>query len=263
MKSEFVTVAVEVAQEAGLLLLSMLPNTRTTKLIGFKRNPTDLVTRADRMAEELIVRRLLDRFPDHGVLAEEGTARAAGAYRWIIDPLDGTTNFTYGLPWFAVSIALEHEGRVVTGVIHHPAMDELFVAERGQGVFLRRGSQEEQLRVSDITQLSEAIVATGLPFDIRETGRNLAQISMMARTAIEVRMMGSAAINLAYVAAGRLAAFWEPGLNPWDVAAGSLLVEEAGGAITDMRGGPYRIDCSDVLATNGRVHREILAALQA
>ncbi len=261
MNSEFVTVAVEVAQEAGVLLLSMISDARTTKLIGFKRNPTDLVTRADRMAEELIVRRLTDRFSDHAVLAEEGTTRAEGAYRWIIDPLDGTTNFAHGLPWFAVSIALEHAGQIVAGVVYHPGIDELFVAERGQGAFVRRGAQEEPLRVSDIAQISEAVVATGLPFDVRETGRNLAQISLMSRTAIEVRMMGSAAINLAYVAAGRLAAFWEPGLNPWDVAAGSVLVEEAGGSITDMRGGPYQIDCSDVLATNGRVHREMLAAL--
>ncbi len=263
MDSPFVATAVSAAQEAGALLRSMLPESPTTKQVGFKRNPADLVTRADRMAEELIVRRLRDRFPDHGVLAEEGTARVDGAYRWIIDPLDGTTNFAHGLPWFAVSIALEHNGQVLTGVVYHPGLDELFVAERGQGAILRRGGDQEPLRVSDVTRVADAIVATGLPYDIRDTGRNIAQIAEMARTAIEVRIMGAAAIHLAYVAAGRLEAFWEPGLNPWDVAAGSLLVEEAGGKITSMIGEPFRIDCSDILATNGRVHDEMLFELRA
>jgi len=260
--SPFLIGAVEAALEAGQVLQSMLADDRATKQVAFKRNAADLVTRADRMAEERIVHHLRTLFPNHGVLAEEGTARSEGAYRWIIDPLDGTTNFAHGVPWFDVSIALEHAGQSIVGVVYHPALDELFIAERGKGARLRRGRHEEPIRVSDIAHVADAIVATGLPYDIRETGRNIAQIAGLVRTAIEVRIMGAAALHMAYVAAGRLAAFWEPGLNPWDIAAGSVLVEEAGGRVTDMAGGPFRIDCADVLASNGLIHAEMVRALQ-
>lgn len=240
----------------------MLPEARASKQVRFKRTTADLVTRADRMAEDLIVGLLREQFPDHGILAEEGTAQEGTAYRWIIDPLDGTTNFAHGLPVFVVSIGLEHQGQVIAGVVYHPSMDELFVAERGGAAFLRRGQHEERLRVSDIATVAEAIVATGLPYDIRETGRNVSQIAALTKTAIEVRIMGAAALHLAYVAAGRLEVFWEQGLNPWDIAAGSLLVEEAGGRITDMSGRKFAVDCRDVLASNGRIHDEMLAALR-
>ncbi len=262
MDSPFVQVATAAAREAGALLQSMLSESRAAKQVKTKRNPVDLVTRADRMAEEVIVRHVQTQFPDHGVLAEEGTAQREGAYRWIIDPLDGTTNFVHGVPWFAVSIGLEHAGQIIVGVVYHPGMDELFVAERGLGARMERGHQKQPIRVSDFTHVADAIVATGLPYDVRETGRNTAQIAKLAQVAIELRIMGAAALHLAYVAAGRLAAFWEPELNPWDVAAGSLLVEEAGGRITDMRGGPFHLKCRDVLATNGRIHEEMLQALQ-
>ncbi len=244
------------------MIEGMLSDTRTSKEVAVKRNLTDLVTRADRMAEAHIVQRLQKQFPDHGILAEEGT-RIAGSYRWIIDPLDGTTNFTYGIPWFAVSIGLEHAEQLILGVVFHPSLDELFAAERGKGARVWKGGREASLHVSAVTQIPEAVVATGSPFNIRETGENVHQIGRLLRTAMEVRMMGSAALNLAYVAAGRLAAFWEQGLNLWDIAGGSLLVEEAGGRITDMHGRPFRPDCSDVLATNGRVHQEMVALLDS
>ena len=262
MHPEFVAAAVEAARRAGSLLMSLLPETMGSKQVTFKRNTADLVTRADRMAEDLIVGLLRETFPDHGVLAEEGTKHPGMAYRWIIDPLDGTTNFAHGLPLFAVSIALEHRGEVVAGVVHHPPMDEMFIAQGGGGAFLRHGTEEERLQVSDISSVADAVVATGLPYDIRETGRNVSQIAALSRTAIEVRILGAAALHLAYVAAGRLEAFWEPGLNPWDIAAGALLVEEAGGKITDMRGGKFHVDCRDVLASNGRVHEKMLALLR-
>lgn len=262
MLSEFVEAAAGAAREAGTLLMAMLPETQAVKQVTFKRNPADLVTRADRMAEDLIVGLLRQRFPDHGIIAEEGSERAGKAYRWIIDPLDGTTNFAHGVPLFAVSIGLEHGGQVVAGVVYHPPMDEMFVAERGGGAFLRHGAHQERLKVSDVPVVADAVVATGLPYDIRDVGTNIPQIAALVRTAREVRILGAAALHLAYVAAGRLEAFWEQGLNSWDIAAGSLLVEEAGGTVSTIRGDHFHVNCRDVLASNGRVHTEMVATLQ-
>jgi len=259
--SEFLSTAIDAASQAGTLLRQMLFDSLESKRISTKRNPADLVTRADRMAEEMITSLLRQRFPDHGILAEEGTAHPGERYRWIIDPIDGTTNFAHGLPLFAVSIALEHKGELVAGVIYHPSMDEMFVAERGSGAFVRRDGREEPLKVSEIATVADAVVASGLPYEIRETGRNIPEIQRLVQTALEVRILGAAALHLAYVAAGRIAAFWEPGLNAWDIAAGALLVKEAGGRLSDMRGRPFHVDCRDVLATNGRVHEEMLRLL--
>ncbi len=258
--SAFVTAAIDAALQAGKLLQQMLPESRASKDVATKRNPSDFVTRGDRMAEALIARVLRQRFPDHGILAEEGTSHAGAEYRWIIDPVDGTTNFVHGVPLFAVSIALEQRQELVAGVIYHPSMDELFGAERGRGAFLRHREHQEPLKVSDIGEVTQSVVATGQPYDVEETGRNVAQIERLARTA-SVRITGSAALHLAYVAAGRLEAFWEPGLSPWDYAAGALLVMEAGGRISDMQGRVFHLDCQDVLATNGRIHDEMVRLL--
>jgi len=261
MPSEFVEAAIEAAQQVGVILLRMLPESHEFKQVSFKRNPTDLVTRADRMSEEIIVGLLRDRFPDHGILAEEGTRHKGEEYRWIIDPVDGTTNFTHGVPLFAVSIGLEHRGHLIAGVIHHPPMGELFYADRGRGAFLRANGTDAALAVSEIATVDEAIVATGLPYDIRDTGSNVPNISRLVRIAREVRILGAAALHLAYVAAGRIEAFWEPALNPWDLAAGALIVQEAGGRISHMSSSPFRVDSRDVLATNGRVHDEMVRLL--
>ena len=261
MASAFVEAAAEAAGRVGELLMAMLPEARTAKGIRTKRNPADLVTRADRLSEDLIVGLLRERFPDHGIVAEEGSRRPGAEYRWIVDPLDGTTNFAHGVPMFCVSIALEHRDGLLAGVVYHPPLDELFWAERGRGAHLRRGAEERRLQVSDVAEVARGVVATGLPYDIRDTGSNIAQIGTLCRTAIEVRILGAAALHLAYVAAGRLEAFWEPSLNPWDVAAGALLVEEAGGRVTHMSGGPFRVDCRDVLASNGRLHDEMVRLL--
>ena len=263
MPSEFVEAAIEAAQQVGVILLRMLPESHESKQVSFKRNPTDLVTRADRMSEEIIVGLLRERFPDHGILAEEGTLHQGEEYRWIVDPVDGTTNFAHGVPLFAVSIGLERRGQLIAGVISHPSMGELFYADRGQGAFLRTNGTDEALGVSGIGTVDEAIVATGLPYDIRDTDNNVANIGRLVRVAREVRILGAAALHLAYVAAGRIEAFWEPALNPWDLAAGALLVEEAGGRLSHMSGSPFRVDCRDVLATNGRVHEQMLRLLSS
>jgi myo-inositol-1(or 4)-monophosphatase len=261
MPSEFVEAAIEAALRVGAMQLQMLPESHESKQVSFKRNPADLVTRADRLSEEVIVGLLRKRFPGHGILAEEGTLHAGDEYRWIIDPVDGTTNFAHGLPLFAVSIGLERRGELVAGVVYHPPMGELFYADRGGGAFLRTNGTDERLAVSGIAAVGEAVVATGLPYDIRDTGSNVSNIDRLVRIAREVRILGAAALHLAYVAGGRLEAFWEPALNPWDLAAGALLVEEAGGRLSHMSGAPFRVDCRDVLATNGRVHEEMLNLL--
>lgn len=262
MASEFVEVAADAARRAGEILMTLLPEGRAAKQIQTKRNPADLVTRADRLAEDLVVGLLRERFPDHAILAEEGSLHEGRDYRWLIDPLDGTTNFAHGVPMFCVSIGLEHAGRLIAGVVYHPPFDELFFADRGRGAFLRRSGRDEAIQVSEIDTVAQAMVATGLPYEIRETGNNIANIGTLCRTAIEVRILGAAALHLAYVAAGRIEAFWEPGLNPWDIAAGAVLVEEAGGRVSHMSGSPFRVDCRDVLASNGRIHEEMLSLLR-
>jgi myo-inositol-1(or 4)-monophosphatase len=257
---QFLSAAIDAAMQAGALLQQMLPESWTSKEVATKRDPSDFVTRGDRMAEALIVRVLRGRFPDHGILAEEGTSYAGAEYRWIIDPIDGTTNFVHGVPLFAVSIALQQRQELVAGVIYHPSLDELFAAERGSGAFLRHGGRQESLKVSDVGELAQSVVATGQPYDVDEAGRNVARIGRLDQVA-SVRMTGSAALHLAYVAAGRLEAFWEPGLSPWDYAAGALLIQEAGGRVSDMQGRPFHIDCRDVLATNGHIHDEMVRLL--
>jgi myo-inositol-1(or 4)-monophosphatase len=254
----FAEFAVDLARRGGAHLMSLLPAAAESKQIRFK-GPTDLVTRADGEVETLIAERVRAAYPDHGFLAEEGTVREGGVYRWIVDPLDGTTNFAHGLPWFAVSIALEYRGEVSLGVVYHPPLDEIFIAERGRGAWAAvRGDTFTRLAVSPTEELSAALLSTGLPGPERRS-RHLRTIPQFIEHTREVRIMGSAAINLAYVAAGRLDGFWEPGLNLWDIAAGILLVEEAGGQVTDLRGGPSR--GGDVLASNGRIHAAILGML--
>lgn len=261
MFSEFLDAASLIAAKAGEMLMAMLPETREAKGIRTKRNPADLVTRADRSVEDLVVDYLRQRFPDHGVLAEEGSLHEGKEYRWIVDPLDGTTNFAHGVPLFAVSIGLEHRGQLAAGVVYHPPMGEMFLAERGKGAFLQNGGEKQRLQVSDAASVGGSVVATGLPYDIVEKGTNVPQIGKLCRTAREVRILGAAALHLAYVAAGRLEGFWEQNLNPWDVAAGILLVEEAGGRVSHMSGGPFSVDGRNILATNGKIHAEMLRLL--
>jgi myo-inositol-1(or 4)-monophosphatase len=255
--SAFLDVAVGAARDAGKLLREALGGPRR---IDYKGHPTNLVTEMDRRAETLIVDAIRQAFPDHAILGEEGGARAGQAdYRWLIDPLDGTTNYAHGLPIFSVSIALEHAGEVELGVAYDPTREDLFVARRGAGATLNG----ERLRVSATAQLGEALLVTGFPNDIRSTAEtNLPEYAALSLRTRAVRRLGSAVLDLCYVAAGRFDAFWEQKLGPWDMAAGGLMVQEAGGRMTSVRGGPWRLDGPGVVASNGRIHEAVLAALE-
>ena len=248
--------AIEAARAAGHLLREALSGPRR---VSFKGSPTNLVTEMDARAERLVFDRLREAFPDDASLGEEGGTRPGrSGRRWIVDPLDGTTNYAHGLPIFGVSIALETAGRVVLGVVYDPNRDELFVAERGAGAVLN----ERPLAVSATATLDESLVATGFPYDVRGTpDNNLAELAAFTVRAQGVRRIGSAVLYLAYVAAGRLDGYWELRLGPWDIAAGALLVEEAGGRVTDLAGDPIDIDAPRVVASNGKIHDEMLRVL--
>lgn len=248
----------EAAREAGRLLRAELGGVRR---IRRKDTILNLVTEMDQRAEQLIVGRLLAAFPDHAVLAEEsGDTAGRSPYRWLIDPLDGTTNYAHGLPIFAVSVALEHAGQVELGVAYDPTRDECFVAERGAGACLN----DEPIHVSGCTALDDALLVTGFPYDIRTaTETNLPEYAALSLRAQAVRRLGSAVLDLCYVACGRLDAFWELRLGPWDMAAGGLIVREAGGCVTDVRGAAWRLEGPGVLASNGHLHEAVLAGLRA
>jgi myo-inositol-1(or 4)-monophosphatase len=245
-----------IAREAGLLLKSKLNDHHT---IDFK-GEIDIVTEADRMSEALILSAIRRQYPGHDVLAEESSATHNGSsFRWIIDPLDGTTNYAHGYPVFCVSIALEIEGDICLGVVFNPMLDEMFVAEKGGGAYLNG----HNLSVSKTTILSHSLLATGFPYDIRENkNNNINYFTEMARKVQAIRRAGSAALDLAYVAAGRFDGFWELKLMPWDTAAGCLLVQEAGGLITDLAGLPFHLQSPHILASNGRLHQDMIAVFR-
>ncbi len=241
--------AIDTAREAGALLLRLAGGPLETREKGIRG---DLVTVADRESERLIVERLLTAFPASAILGEEEGARAGTSdERWIVDPLDGTTNYTHGYPFYCVSIAYERGGEVVAGAIHAPALGETFAASRGCGA-TRNGTP---ISVSPISGVSDSLVCTGfMPAKYERNGENFARLS---RTAQAVRRDGSAALDLAYVANGTFEAFWEFDLKAWDVAAGALIVREAGGAVTAIDGATFAIDGGSILASNGRVHEEM------
>lgn len=249
-------VATDVARQAGALLLQMVGRVDEVRYKG----PVDLVTEADGASERLIVDAIRARFPDHAILAEEGGALSgedAAAPRWLIDPLDGTTNYAHGYPLYAVSIALEADGAVVLGVVYVPTLDELYVAERGRGAWLNG----RPVRVSRTEALIASLVATGFLYDVEARGRNLPHWGNFTHATQGVRRSGSAAIDLCHVAAGRLDGYWEEGLQPWDMAAGSLMVTEAGGMITGYGGEPFRVDGPNCVASNGEIHQAMLRVL--
>jgi myo-inositol-1(or 4)-monophosphatase len=250
-------VAIDAARAAGRLLRDELSGARH---IAYKGSPTNLVTEMDQRAEALILERIRRAFPDDAILAEEqGAATGRSGRRWIVDPLDGTTNYAHGLPLFGVSIALESARRLVLGVVYDPARDELFVAERGGGATLN----DAPIRVSATGALEQSLLVTGFPYNIRETAdTNLAEYAAFSLRARAVRRLGSAVIDLAYVACGRFDGYWELRLGAWDVAAGAVLVEEAGGRITGIDGGALDVDAPTLLATNGMIHDAMLEALK-
>ena len=250
-------VAVDAARAAGRLLRDELSGARR---IAFKGSPTNLVTEMDQRAEALILERLRGAFPDDAILAEEqGAASGRSDRRWLVDPLDGTTNYAHGLPIFGVSIALEVARRLVLGVVYDPSRDELFVGERGAGATLN----DAAIRVSTAATVGESLLVTGFPYNIRETAdTNLAEYAAFSVRARAVRRLGSAVIDLAYVACGRFDAYWELRLGAWDVAAGAVLVAEAGGRITGIDGAALDVNAPTLLATNGVIHDEMLRALK-
>lgn len=250
-------VAVEAAVEAGRILRWRFQ----TVLEIQHKGEIDLVTEADLAGERAILSRIRSAFPDHAVLAEEsGETTHVSPWLWVVDPLDGTTNFAHGFPVFAVSIALLHEGQRVLGVVYDVMRDELFSAQRGHGAFLNG----RPIRVSRTPRLAEALLVTGFPYDRQESPfDNTQEFVGLLKRCHGVLRVGSAALDLASVAAGRLDGYWEFRLSPWDLAAGALLVEEAGGQVTTPQGDPLPSLGVDVVATNGRIHDELLQALSA
>jgi myo-inositol-1(or 4)-monophosphatase len=257
----YVPKAAEIAREAGACLRDYFRHGVKTEYKG----DVDLVTEADRAVEKLVRTRIGEVFPGHGVYGEEGTReRLEGEFRWYVDPLDGTTNFAHGFPQFCVSMGLEHrpagtspdqDGTLVAGVIYDPMRDELFTAERGHGTSLNGNA----VRVSRVAGLAEALLATGFPSRKRHSSPNVHFYHEFTLRSHGVRRAGSAALDLAYVACGRLEAFWEFNLNPWDTAAGILLVEEAGGRVTGFSGAQVQLSSEEVLASNGLIHDELVA----
>ena len=249
--AEFLETAAGIAREAGALIMGY-----AARGIGYElKGQHDLVTEADRASERLIVERLRGHFPKHSVVAEEGGGQEASSeYRWYVDPLDGTTNFAHGFPMFNVTLGLEQAGELIAGVVYDPVHEEMFTAEIGGGAYLNNN----RIHVSKAARVEDALVATGFPSRKRHENVNVHFYYQMAMLSHGVRRAGAAALDLAYVACGRLDAFWEFGLHPWDMAAGVLLVREAGGAVSDMHGGPFNIRGSHTLADNGLLHQPML-----
>jgi myo-inositol-1(or 4)-monophosphatase len=253
---DFVTPAAEIAREAGALLMTHF---RRDVRVEYK-GEVDLVTAADRQSEALILQRIRGRWPGHDVMGEEGARIESGSdYRWYVDPLDGTTNFAHGFPVFCVSMALERKGARIAGVVYDPTRNELFTAQQGGGAYLNG----EPIRVSTISSLSESLVATGFPSHKRHKNPNIFFYHQITLRTHGVRRAGSAALDLCCVASGRFDGFWEFNLNPWDTAAGVLIVEEAGGRVSDFSGGPFRIDSRETLASNGLIHKALLTEFDA
>ncbi|WP_438349175.1 inositol monophosphatase family protein [Paenibacillus sp. FA6] len=263
-------VAINAAAKAGEWIRSKLG---TVKELNTKYSSQDLVTEVDKGAEQMIRKLILTHFPDHEILGEEGVEPGPEAstqalqgsldansdYLWIIDPVDGTTNYVHGFPFFAVSIALAYKGEVIVGVIYDPSRDELFVAEKGKGAYVH-GSPT---KVSQEMSLGTSLLATGFPPDQNFAFPiNMAGLQHIAPQARSIRAGGSAALHMAYVAAGRLSGFWEIGLNSWDLAAGVLLVKESGGEVTDTLGRPYDLGVRHVVASNGHIHNELVESLK-
>jgi myo-inositol-1(or 4)-monophosphatase len=263
----FTVVAINTAATAGEWIKSKLG---TFSSLDMKYSPHDLVTEVDKGSETLIRNLILTHFPHHSFLGEEGVEAGPAAsakalanvseaeYLWIVDPIDGTTNFVHGFPFFTVSIALAYKGEVIVGVIYDPSHDELFVAEKGKGAYVKG----KRMSVSPETKLIDSLVGSGFPADRNYAlPINLKGIEAIAPKVRNIRIAGSAALHLAYVAAGRLSGFWEIGLNSWDIAAGTLLIQEAGGKVTDTEGKPFSLAVRNVMATNNWIHQELLDEL--
>jgi myo-inositol-1(or 4)-monophosphatase len=244
-------IAAEIAREAGALLSTFFERRVAIEVKG----EHDLVTEADRASEQLVIERLRSHFPTHSIVAEEGGGHSGSSeFCWYVDPLDGTTNFAHGFPMYNVTMALEQSGELIAGVVFDPTHNEMFASERGSGAYLNN----RRIRVSKAARIEDTLVATGFPSRKRHLDINIHFYYQVAMLTHGVRRAGSAALDLSYVACGRLDGFWEFGLNPWDMAAGILLVREAGGKCSNMKGGPVDLRGPHVLANNGLVHEQML-----
>ena len=254
---EFKKVAIQTALKAGDILNK---NRGRVKKVDYK-GKINIVTEIDLLSEETILKIIKKNFPHHSILTEESREQKRDSiYKWIIDPLDGTTNYAHDFPSYCVSIALEKEGKIILGVVYDPLLNELFTAEIGKGAFLNR----RKIRVSSTKDLSRSFLATGFPYDIRESKiTNLDHFANFAVRSLAIRRAGSAALDLSYLAAGRFDGFWELKLSPWDTAAATLLVKEAGGKVTDFEGKKYSIYSRHILATNGRIHQQMIKVLKS
>lgn len=253
-------VMIDAARKAGRRLARDFGE--VSELQVSKKGPSDFVSAADLKSEEILVEELTKVRPGYGILAEErglveGTDKT---HRWIIDPLDGTTNFLHAIPHFAITVALERDGELVAGVTHNPVTNEIFWTERGKGAFLN----DKRLRVAARKTLGEAVIATGIPFQGKTGhGQFLKELHQLSQRVAGIRRFGSAALDMAYVAAGRFDAYWERDLKPWDLAAGRLMVTEAGGKVTSVEGGEFGLDEGSVLASNLELHPLVLERLKA
>lgn len=250
-------IAVRAARSAGDVITRSIDN--VGKLTIRLKGKNDYVTEVDKLAEQEIIRIIRKAYPDHAILAEESGRHGESEYIWVIDPLDGTTNFLHGFPQFAVSIALKHKGRIEQGVVYDPLRQELFTATRGAGAMLNN----RRIRVTQQTSLKGALLGTGFPFKAQH--HLDAYLNMFRSLFIDsagIRRAGAAALDLAYVAAGRLDGFWEIGLNEWDMAAGVLLIQEAGGIVTDFLNGEHYLTSGNLIAASPKLHRIIQAAIE-
>jgi myo-inositol-1(or 4)-monophosphatase len=249
-------IAVRAARQAGNVIMRSFGRLDTLSVAEKQAN--DFVSEVDRNAEQAIIDTIRRAYPAHAILAEETGSQGAHAFEWVIDPLDGTTNYLHGFPQFAVSIALRHQGRLESAVIYDPVRDEMFTADRGAGALLN----DRRLRVTDRKGLRGALIGTGIPFrDQRYMDAYLEMLRALTKDTAGIRRPGSAALDFAYVAAGRLDGFWELGLSVWDFAAGALIVQEAGGTVSDIRGGSRHMDSGNVITANVRLHREMVNAI--
>ncbi|MGB5202513.1 MAG: inositol monophosphatase family protein [Sedimenticolaceae bacterium] len=250
-------IAIRAARQAGNVIMRSF--SRLDSLTVSEKQTNDYVSEVDRNAEQAIIETIRRAYPAHAILAEESGEHGKDDFQWVVDPLDGTTNYLHGFPQFAISIALMHRGRLESGVVYDPLRDEMFTADRGGGALLN----DRRLRVTDQKGLKGALLGTGIPFrDQRYIDAYFEMLKALTRETAGIRRPGSAALDFAYVAAGRLDGFWELGLSIWDFAAGALLIQEAGGVVSDIGGGSRHFETGNVIAGNIRLHRELVATIR-
>ncbi|MEJ2213091.1 MAG: inositol monophosphatase family protein [Gammaproteobacteria bacterium] len=250
-------IAVRAARQAGSILMRYFEHLDSLKVV--EKNKNDYVTEVDRGAEQAIISTIRQAYPEHAILAEETGDHDGNDFQWVIDPLDGTTNYLHGFPQFSISIALKHRGVLESAVVYDPLKDELFTADKGNGAYLN----ERRIRINNQKTLSGALIGTGIPFrDRRFIDQYLGMLKDMTQDTAGIRRPGSAALDFAWLAAGRIDGFWELGLSQWDFAAGALLVKEAGGTVTDLNGGDKYLETGNVVASNVKLQSEMLSLIK-